>query len=364
MASDSKGDKKGGAGGGDDEEQDPRLDFMFEYLQRSLRLKPDKWAKLLANKELNKFIFDFFKDPNIKMLVMVGSASGIPTPQHSFPVSTGKGKSSYFIKKSPEAITKENFRSLLIFGDIAAKPVDELAVLVQEVFVPLLSNPKNQRSWPKVVADDIMRHVYELKNIVYEVRGKINGQTLLPMPVGIERVHEVEQTIIESEGQTVDLYLKSAIEEVVIKWATQIDDVLKEDSSCAFTREANPTPRFVSPLLLSGPLRCTLLCVVSLRDGLQCYATLLPHCPLFGGRCPSVPKGLPEIVDPTYPLTPHTPLPAPGVPDCRLVSMIQRSVIPANYSTFPQLLSLHEWTAWRMIVKDSTGRRGFCEKRV
>jgi dynein heavy chain len=47
-----------------------------------------------------------------------------------------------------------------------------------------------------------------------------------------------------SGGQTVDMFLKSTIEGVVIKWATQIDEVLKEDSSCAFVRETNPTPRF------------------------------------------------------------------------------------------------------------------------
>lgn len=63
--------------------------------------------------------------------------------------------------------------------------------------MPLLSNPKNQLCWPRVVAEDVMKHIYELKNIVYEVRGKINGQTLLPMPAGVERVHEVEQTIRE-----------------------------------------------------------------------------------------------------------------------------------------------------------------------
>lgn len=72
-----------------------------------------------------------------------------------------------------------------------------LIITYLQVFVPLLSNPKNQRSWPRVVAEDVMKHIYELKNIVYEVRGKINGQTLLPMPAGVERVHEVEKTIIE-----------------------------------------------------------------------------------------------------------------------------------------------------------------------
>ncbi|PSN39336.1 Dynein beta chain [Blattella germanica] len=190
-----------------------------------------------------KLVFDFLVDPNIGKIVFALNPSGMLLPSYDFPIAA-KAKSCYFIRKVPVPIPKENFRDILIFGDISAKPIDELSVLVQEVFVPLLSNPLNQTTWPQVVANDVMKHVYELKNIVYEVRGKINGQTLLPMPVGVERVHEVEQTIIESEGETVDLYLKSAIEGVIIKWATQIDEVLKEDSSCAFSREDSPTPRF------------------------------------------------------------------------------------------------------------------------
>jgi dynein heavy chain len=47
------------------------------------------------------------------------------------------------------------------------------------------------------VKDDVMKHTYELKNTVHEVRAKIRGQTLLPLPLGIERIYEVEQTIIE-----------------------------------------------------------------------------------------------------------------------------------------------------------------------
>jgi len=38
------------------------------------------------------------------------------------------------------------------------------------------------------------------------------------------------------------MYLKSAIEGVVIKWATQINDVLLEDSSAVFGPGLSPTP--------------------------------------------------------------------------------------------------------------------------
>lgn len=36
-----------------------------------------------------------------------------------------------------------------------------------------------------------------LKSIVYKVKGEISGQTLLPMPDGVERVFEVEQELID-----------------------------------------------------------------------------------------------------------------------------------------------------------------------
>jgi dynein heavy chain len=39
--------------------------------------------------------------------------------------------------------------------------------------------------------------VHSLKSTVYEVKGQVSGQTVLPMPVGVERVHEAERQLIE-----------------------------------------------------------------------------------------------------------------------------------------------------------------------
>jgi hypothetical protein len=73
--------------------------------------------------------------PDIQLLVLAGTSSGLLQPMHSFPSASSRSKSCYFIKKAAEPVTKENFRNVLIFGDIGTKPVDELAVLVQEVLV-------------------------------------------------------------------------------------------------------------------------------------------------------------------------------------------------------------------------------------
>lgn len=64
--------------------------------------------------------------------------------------------------------------------------------------MPLISNPDNQKGWPKCVADDVMKHIHTFRGSVYQIKGKITGQTLLPMPVGIEKVYQEVQNLIES----------------------------------------------------------------------------------------------------------------------------------------------------------------------
>lgn len=56
------------------------------------------------------------------------------------------------------------------------------------------------------------------------MKGKITGQTLLPMPMGIEELlHEQFDSKTEPSKK---VELKNNIEEIVIKWATQINEIL------------------------------------------------------------------------------------------------------------------------------------------
>ena len=51
---------------------------------------------------------------------------------NSFPVSL-KSKAVYFIKQQRGPIPKENISHHIIFGDMAVKPIEQLAALVDEV---------------------------------------------------------------------------------------------------------------------------------------------------------------------------------------------------------------------------------------
>ena len=65
-----------------------------------------------------------------------------------------------------------------------------------QIFVPLLSNPSNHKGWPPIVAQDVRQHVHGLKSTMCQVKGLVGGHTILPMPVGVERVDEAERALI------------------------------------------------------------------------------------------------------------------------------------------------------------------------
>lgn len=64
---------------------------------------------------------------------------------------------------------KDDVKGFLIVGDLATRSIDQLSCLVDEVFVPLLSNEDNHKGWPEMVAQDVKKHVHNLKSTVYQV---------------------------------------------------------------------------------------------------------------------------------------------------------------------------------------------------
>lgn len=81
----------------------------------------------------------------------------------------------YFIKKQPLPVPKEDCSDFLIVGDLATRSIDQLSSLVDEVFVPLLSNEDNHDGWPEMVAQDVQKHVHNLKSTVYQVSNIFNS---------------------------------------------------------------------------------------------------------------------------------------------------------------------------------------------
>lgn len=63
------------------------------------------------------------------------------------------------------------------------------------------------------------------------------------MPAGVERIYAAEAEYIDSGGEDIDLPLKSSIEGGIIRWASIVNDILKQSSTLAFAGGAHPIPQ-------------------------------------------------------------------------------------------------------------------------
>ncbi|KAJ8921306.1 hypothetical protein NQ315_013780 [Exocentrus adspersus] len=221
---------------------DRRMEFLGTFVQKTLKLKPEKWSRMMTTEENKGVVMKFLERPSPMLLVIVLTHTAQLVASNGFPLIQLKTKGVYFVKKQAVPVAKATPSESVISGDLSAKIIDQLASLVDEILVPLISNSSNCTQWPLVVSKDVHKHMHSLKSTVYQVKGQVNGHTVLPMPVGVEKVFEVEKLLDKSNGEICDLYLKSAIEGVVIKWSTQISDVLANDSSEKNSSNVNPIP--------------------------------------------------------------------------------------------------------------------------
>ncbi|NXB03113.1 DYH9 protein, partial [Cnemophilus loriae] len=116
------------------------------------------------------------------------------------------------------------------------------AALVEEVIVPILTNRKNHQGWPRVVSQDIIRHVHSLKSTVFKVVGQVKGKTLLPLPAGSEGIEDIDPKN-EKFLELINKSLVHATESAIIDWSHQIQRVLKKESSEPLLQGTNPTPK-------------------------------------------------------------------------------------------------------------------------
>lgn len=95
--------------------QDPRYDFIGSYAVKSLKLKPEKWMRVLSVEEHRSTLKDFVDKPLPLLLVVVLTHAAQLVPVISFPCYL-KNKAVYFVKKKPDVIPKENCAEMVIFG--------------------------------------------------------------------------------------------------------------------------------------------------------------------------------------------------------------------------------------------------------
>lgn len=112
---------------------DNRMDFLATYIQKSLKLKSEKWSRLMSIEEYKATVMKFLERPYPNLLVIILTPAAQLVPSNGFPLAQLKTKGVYFIKKEPAPICKTFPAHSVIVGDLSPKVVDQLASLVDEV---------------------------------------------------------------------------------------------------------------------------------------------------------------------------------------------------------------------------------------
>lgn len=185
-------------------------------------------ASLFPN-TLSEVIKDFFDNPENNTIIFYLNAKDELVPAVVFPASLKK-KSVYFIKNRVNTQVTEKLDQELTMGDLSSNPLEFLSVLLDEVYLPLLTNTKNLESWPEVVANDVLRHFHNLNSAVFVISGKSKGKTMLPLPHGAKLNTETDKAILHT------------IESAVIDWTHQIKEVIKSNSAAPLQEGLNPGP--------------------------------------------------------------------------------------------------------------------------
>ncbi|ERE69467.1 dynein heavy chain 17, axonemal [Cricetulus griseus] len=121
-------------------------------------------------------------------------------------------------------------------------PLEHLDPLLSEVIIPVLANEKNHVDWPHMVCQDIRHHAHSLQCDLLVILEHMKGRTLLPLPVGSEKVEFMDghsEPVLDS----IDKSIVYTIESAVIKWSHQVQVVLKKESSQLLLQGENPTPK-------------------------------------------------------------------------------------------------------------------------
>ena len=112
---------------------DKRVEFIADYVLKTLKLKPDRFVKMYGLDENKQVFNDFLEKPESTHLLIFQVAGGSLSAGSDWPQSI-KSKACYFVKKTRDPIPKEAaFRNYVLYGDLSYTPIEQLSAFVEEV---------------------------------------------------------------------------------------------------------------------------------------------------------------------------------------------------------------------------------------
>ena len=221
--------------GGESEEEpavDPRLEWMKGRVQSALASVDDDQLRHFFNDEDAMYPCREFLDHEGSRIVFV-----YPGQDGKFTAAAGapkvmKGKGLYFTKTSTCKVRLEAIQNQVLVHDLDGnKPLEQLLLIAQEIYFPLMSNFKNHEAWPEVIAKEVTDNMNRFLANTHITAGRVAGNTVLPLP----------PTALSK--MNADRNSMHILENAVVTWTRQVKSILKmEPEQMLREKNINPGP--------------------------------------------------------------------------------------------------------------------------
>jgi len=185
------------------------------------KIGQEKVDKIVKNDDIKNTLKEFWGNFN-QMFIFVNQASADNLQFLTETPSLDKIKRKMIMVVKTRQMKSEEFLDANISKDIMMMEMnrsilENLFLVCQEVFMPVLGNPHNLIGLSDLVSKDLMDKFHNFMAHTYVTLGQVKGRTLLPLPPA--DVTSSEKTSSKDKAHI--------LEGAIITWTKQIKNVLK-----------------------------------------------------------------------------------------------------------------------------------------
>jgi len=198
----------------------------------------DEKLKVNMNEDNTRLVEDFLKHKGQYNFLVANCKGDVVKYSSDPPDPATVNKKSLLILKcrtGPEDVPEiqaGNVHKEVIIMEINRKILENLFVICNEVYLPVLGNPLNMIGWSDLVTKDLMDKFHVFLNHTYVTLGQVDGMTKLPLPPN--DVTSVEKTSSKDKA--------NLLENAIVHWTKQIKNVLKRDPEMVLKTGDHPGP--------------------------------------------------------------------------------------------------------------------------
>jgi hypothetical protein len=155
-----------------DPKSDARMLWIFKKMASSLtevRYVEKLKIALFADENGVAYMKQFLDDANQQVLYFTGGGEKVNVA--FAPPKQIKKKSILFLKPAKNAVKPETIEAQVVAVELSPGPLEQLSLIANEIFMPLMSHPECREQWSDTVQHDIMDKMHAFLSNLYVMIG-------------------------------------------------------------------------------------------------------------------------------------------------------------------------------------------------